>query len=205
MDIVSIEPLGDTQLTLRVEPAHIATIARFVRNAQIDGVTDVVASYATIGVHFDPARVTSTDLADLVGSLAREDSDMPPAEPRSHVIRTRYDGEDLHDVAERTGLSPADVVEIHSSAEYRVLVVGFVPGFAYLGALDERLALPRRESPRKRVPPGSVAIAERQTGIYPSATPGGWHIIGTTGEILFDPRRAKPALFEVGDTVRFTR
>ena len=101
--------------------------------------------------------------------------------------------------------SPADVIDIHSSAEYRVLVVGFVPGFAYLGALDERLALPRRESPRKRVPPGSVAIAERQTGIYPSATPGGWHIIGTTDEVLFDPRKAKPALFEVGDTVRFTR
>jgi len=122
---------------------------------------------------------------------------------RVHHIRVRYDGEDLDEVARRTQLTTAEVVSIHIAALYRVFVIGFVPGFAYLGPLDARLALPRRDSPRKRVPPGSVAIAERQTGIYPSATPGGWHIIGSTTERMFDPSRLEPSLLSVGDRVKF--
>jgi len=118
-------------------------------------------------------------------------------------VPVRYDGEDLEEVATRTGLSTAEVIRIHSAQMYRVLVIGFVPGFAYMGQLDPRLVLPRREAPRKRVPPGSIAIAEAQTGIYPSATPGGWHLIGTTTAKLFDPGRDRPALFSVGDRVVF--
>jgi KipI family sensor histidine kinase inhibitor len=109
----------------------------------------------------------------------------------------------MEDVARRTGLSIDEVIGIHSGREYRVYVIGFVPGFAYLGTLDERLALPRRESPRKRVPQGAVAIADRQTGIYPSSTPGGWNLIGTAKAVLFDPEREQPALFRAGDRVRF--
>ena len=106
-------------------------------------------------------------------------------------------------MANRTGLSTAEVISLHSEMDYRVFVTGFVPGFAYLGELDERLSLPRREAPRKRVPAGSVAIAERQTGVYPASTPGGWHLIGTTTEKMFDPGRSRPALLCVGDLVRF--
>src|SRR4029079_7448138 len=109
----------------------------------------------------------------------------------------------LEEVAKRTGLTTEEVIAIHASTTYRVLVIGFVPGFAYLGQLDLGLALPRRESPRKRVPAGSVAIAEAQTGIYPSPTPGGWHLIGTTDVRMFDPGRKKPALLSAGDRVRF--
>ena len=114
-----------------------------------------------------------------------------------------YDGEDLDDVCRRTKLNRPEVIEIHSGREYLVMVVGFVPGWAYLGQLDPRLIVPRRESPRKRVPPGSVAIAEAQTGVYPSGTPGGWNLIGTTTEKMFDVMQGEPALLRVGDRVRF--
>ena len=110
---------------------------------------------------------------------------------------------DIGEVAERTGLSVADIIRVHSEREYRVYVIGFVPGFAYLGTLDERLALPRRATPRKRVPAGSVGIADRQTALYPSTTPGGWHLIGTTEARLFDPRGEPPSILAVGDRVRF--
>jgi KipI family sensor histidine kinase inhibitor len=122
---------------------------------------------------------------------------------KTHTIPVRYDGEDLDDVARRTNLSRDQVIEIHAGTTYRVFVIGFVPGWAYLGTLDSRLVLPRRESPRKRVPSGSVAIAEAQTGIYPAETPGGWHLKGTTDVRLFDHKREDPALFAVGDRVRF--
>ena len=129
--------------------------------------------------------------------------DVAAAEARSHHVKVRYDGEDLEDVARQTGLTTEEVVRIHSGREYRVYVLGFVPGFAYLGTLDERLSLPRRSTPRKQVPPGSVAIAELQTAVYPSATPGGWHLIGRTDVTLFDAGSESPSLFRVGDTVRF--
>jgi KipI family sensor histidine kinase inhibitor len=124
--------------------------------------------------------------------------------PQTHVIPVRYDGEDLDDVARRTNLTVEDVITIHSGAEYRVFVIGFVPGFAYLGPLDPRLVVARRDSPRKRVPAGSVAIAEAQTGVYPAETPGGWHLIGTTDVKMFDAMRESPALLAVGDRVRFS-
>jgi KipI family sensor histidine kinase inhibitor len=97
------------------------------------------------------------------------------------------------------------VISIHSSAEYRVFVTGFVPGWGYLGVLDQRLRLPRRATPRTRVPAGSVAIAESQTGVYPSATPGGWHLIGSTDVQMFDPQQTPPSLLSVGDRVKFER
>ena len=128
-----------------------------------------------------------------------------PGVLRVHHIPVTYDGEDLDKVATRTGLTPEEVIAIHSRETYRVLVIGFVPGFAYLGQLDPRLVIPRRESPRKRVPAGSVAIAEAQTGIYPSATPGGWHLIGTTAAKLFNPDDERPARLIVGDQVQFVR
>jgi KipI family sensor histidine kinase inhibitor len=121
-------------------------------------------------------------------------------------ITVRYGGEDGPDmaaVAERTGLTPAQVVDAHASTVYRVYLVGFVPGFAYLGVLPPELVLPRREEPRVRVPRGSVAIAARQTAVYPSETPGGWHLIGRSDATLWDIDREPPALLEPGQRVRF--
>ena len=118
---------------------------------------------------------------------------LPP--PRTHVVPVRYDGPDLADVATHTGLVSDEVVRIHAGGTYRVLFVGFAPGFAYLGGLDRRIACPRRSSPRQRVPAGSVAIGDAYTAVYPSVSPGGWNLIGTAAE----PPRGLAA----GDLVRF--
>lgn len=115
-----------------------------------------------------------------------------------------YDGEDLDEVAQRTGLDRCEVVGRHSGRDYHVWLLGFTPGFPYLGVLDESLHLPRRETPRARIAAGSVAIAGMQTGIYPGESAGGWHIIGRTTRPIFDPQRPDPFLLKPGDTVRFT-
>ncbi|HEY8513915.1 MAG TPA: 5-oxoprolinase subunit PxpB [Candidatus Binatia bacterium] len=122
---------------------------------------------------------------------------------RVHEVAVRYDGEDLADVARHAGLSVDEVIARHTAAEYRVAFVGFQPGFAYLAGLPRELHVPRRATPRPRVPQGSVAIGGEWTGIYPSPTPGGWHILGSTDVGLFDPTAEPPALLQPGDRVRF--
>lgn len=208
----TIAPLGDSIITVTFGEGisdDLSTIvvaqARAIESAELMGVTDVVPSYASLGVYYDPFTIGFADLHDRLATVlsAAARADSVTVEPRTHLIRARYDGEDLDEVARATGLTTEEVVGIHSGREYRVYVLGFVPGFAYLGTLDARLSLPRRASPRKQVPAGSVAIAELQTAIYPSATPGGWHLIGRTDVKLFDPGSESPSLFRVGDTVRF--
>ncbi len=214
MMVPLVTPLGDGALTLTFgngisEELSEAVVmrARAIGDAAIVGVTDVVPSYATVTIFYDAATIGYDDIRRRVLDVVGDGGDFEPSsaqvERRIHRIAVVYDGEDLAEVAKRTGLSTAGVISLHSEMEYRVFVTGFVPGFAYLGVLDERLSLPRREAPRKRVPAGSVAIAERQTGVYPASTPGGWHLIGTTTERMFDPRRSRPALLCVGDLVRF--
>ena len=212
MSYPEIAPLGDSMVTVTFgegisEELNRLVVARSrdVATAAMIGVSDIVASYAAVGIHYDPLVIAYADLRDRLLSIFAEPSVAGDSLNGAtlHSIKVRYDGEDIAEVAQRTGLSVSDVISIHSEREYRVYVTGFVPGFAYLGVLDERLALPRRDSPRSKVPAGSVAIAERQTGIYPSMTPGGWHIIGNTDVRLFDPAREAPALFRAGDLVRF--
>ena len=209
-----MSPLGDGGISVRFGDGisealseEVVSHARAIAGAEIVGVTDIVPSYATLTVFYDGTRIGYEDLQRRLDTvLASGEPDRRARESPSvtlHRIPVVYDGEDLDEVADRAGLTRDDVISIHSEAEYRVFVTGFVPGFAYLGILDERLALPRRESPRKRVPAGSVAIAERQTGVYPAATPGGWHLIGTTAERMFDADRNPPSLLQVGDRVRF--
>ena len=209
-------PLGDSAITIivgkgisRELSAEVTRLARAVTNAKIDGVADVVPSYASFTVYYDhrvagyeriatTLRKTVADASEGNASLAEQGHDK-----RTIRIPVRYDGEDLGDVAIRTELTRDRVIELHSSRQYHVYVIGFVPGFAYLGELDNALVLPRRAAPRKRVPAGSVAIAEAQTGVYPFSTPGGWHLIGTTPVAMFDTSADEPALLRVGDTVIF--
>ncbi|HEX6575269.1 MAG TPA: 5-oxoprolinase subunit PxpB [Gemmatimonadaceae bacterium] len=205
----TVSPLGDSAITLTFGEGISADLndrvvaeAKRITAARIHGVRDVVPSYASLTVHYDPLRITYADLRAQLSAVPMS-ATQRETQSRLHLITVDYNGEDLDDVARRTKLSSDDVISIHSSIEYRVFVIGFVPGFAYLGPLDQRLVLPRRESPRKRVPAGSVAIAEAQTGIYPAETPGGWHLIGISETNLFDARREQPSLFAVGDTVRF--
>lgn len=207
-------PLGDSAITLRFGESISAELSRDVAHAmqllaaeRIDDVVEIVPSYAALAVFYDSLAVGYDEMRQRIGD-ALEQPDGVGEEIASQtrdalLISVRYDGEDLDDVCRRTNLTRDDVIDLHSNREYRVQVIGFVPGFAYLGTLDERLALPRRESPRSRVAAGSVGIADLQTGIYPSATPGGWNIIGTTDLVLFNPHRTSPALLRVGDTVRF--
>lgn len=170
-----------------------------------------VPAYASLLVPYDPLLLTAPEahrqLTDvMVGWTTLDPADSPTAPGREHVVAVRYGGDagpDLAEVASRLGRSEVDVIERHAAVAYCVFMLGFSPGFPYLGPLPDDLVLPRRATPRTSVPAGSVAIAGRQTGIYPAATPGGWHLIGRTDAVLWDPTRQRPALLEPGDTVRF--
>lgn len=127
----------------------------------------------------------------------------PARAPHRHLIPVVYDGVDLAEVARQLGVGGGEVIALHSAPDYCVEAIGFAPGFPYLSGLDPRLRLPRRKVPRERVPKGSVAVAARYSGIYPFATPGGWHLLGTTDAVLFDERESDPCLMRVGDFVKF--
>ena len=165
-------------------------------------VRQAIAGYASVTVQFSPTQIGHEALGAAIRRLA---SRRPPmAEPgRLHRIPVVYDGPDMEAVAAVLGLPASKIVEMHTRPIYRVFLVGFVPGWGYLGPLPEELELPRRQVPRTRVPAGSVAIAGRQTGIYPLETPGGWHLIGTTSVRLFLPDSDPPCLFRAGDRVKF--
>jgi KipI family sensor histidine kinase inhibitor len=211
-DVPSTVPLGDTALTIRVGDrvdaavaARARALADRIRAAGVPAVREVVMGYAAVSVWYDALHADYATVADALQPFITQD--LPPAlsssTVREHTIPVRYDGPDLPDVARRTGLSVSDVVARHSGRWYDVYLIGFVPGWAYLGDLDPSLVLPRRATPRTRVPAGSVAMAGAQTGVYPLATPGGWHLIGTTSTVLFDEHAEPPALLAPGDRVRF--
>lgn len=170
------------------------------------GLTDIIPAYTSVLVRFDPMMVTSSTMHDALCGLLDRVQDTPLPSGRLVRIPVSYggaDGPDLDAVARLLGLSPADIIKGHSSATYRVAFLGFLAGFPYLSGLPRALAVPRLDTPRTRVPPGSVAIAEHQAGIYPVESPGGWRILGRTEARLFDPRRDPPSLFRPGDRVRF--
>jgi KipI family sensor histidine kinase inhibitor len=216
-------PLGDAAFTIRLGDAatvenaeRAAALAESIRRAAFDGVSEIVPSVASVTVYLEERRAKSGEQRERVeralrafvqdaGAAARSVPGSPATERHaaSHVVPVRYDGADLDDVAARTGLSRDDVIARHSAREYHVLALGFLPGWAYLGPLDPALKLPRRTTPRTRIPAGSVAIAGLQTGVYPRVSPGGWHLLGTTDVVLFDPERDRPSLFRPGDRVRF--
>jgi KipI family sensor histidine kinase inhibitor len=209
-DTPVIDRLGDEALivtfgdTISWEVGtEVRAAADRIRAMQADSVTDVVPAYTTLAVYFDSTRTGFDVVADVVTRALGGLADIPVPDSRLIEIPVSYDGPDLSDVAERTGLKIAEVIERHSSRTYRAYMSGFVPGFAYLGDLDRSLVLPRRITPRVRVPAGSVAIAGEQTAVYPLETPGGWHLIGTTDARLFDATRREPALIRPGDSVRF--
>lgn len=171
-----------------------------------------VPGYASLLVPYDPLRISADqareDVAAIVGEVAEGVGSRPTEEPDAPLLEilVRYggtDGPDLPEVARRLGLDEAAVIGLHAGAMYRVFMLGFTPGFPYLGPLPDALVLPRRSTPRIRVPAGSVAIAGAQTGVYPVETPGGWHLIGRTDLPLWDPSRRPPTLLEPGGRVRF--
>lgn len=174
--------------------------------ADIRGITELVPTYRSLYIQYDPLQICLEELksrlVEIEGSLSR--IDLPP--PRIVKVPTLYGGEygpDLASVAEYHGITQREVVEIHKSRDYLVYMLGFTPGFAYLGGLSERISTPRLETPRLRVPAGTVAIAGQQTGVYPVESPGGWRLLGRTPIKLFDPHKEPPSAMQPYDYVRF--
>jgi inhibitor of KinA len=200
-------PLGESallaELGTRLDTAlNTRAIALAAALRKRRDVRQAIAGYASVTVHFDPDQVSHEALTAAIRRLAAKRP--PMAEPgRLHRIPVIYDGPDLEVVSKVLGLDVAKLVEIHTRPIYRVFLLGFVPGWGYLGPLPEELELPRRQVPRTTVPAGSVAMAGRQTGIYPLTTPGGWHLIGRTSVKLFLPDSDPPCLFRAGDRVKF--
>ena len=228
MDIV---PLGDSALIIRVrEQFHDAVeetldqvlgVFQQLRKAAIPGVIELAPAYTSVAVFFDPVAFsksseTSDNLFDSLATRIREIV-APGADRRKQARISRSNvrvveipvcyhpdfAPDIDDVARHAQMSKEQVVAIHSTAAYRVACVGFVPGFPFLAGLPKKLATPRRDTPRKEIPPGSVGIGGTQTGIYPLRSPGGWNLIGRTPLKLFDPVKNPPTLVSPGDRVRF--
>jgi inhibitor of KinA len=208
-------PAGDAawlvELPERIDPVvnqRAIDIASRVARARLPFILDVVIGYRTVMVYVDPMADGADTTESRLRSIIAEPAADTVAEGGSVEVPVCYDGTfgpDLPDVAAYARCHVADVIERHLAVEYRVFVVGFVPGFAYMAPVDPSIAAPRRSSPRVKVPRGSVAIAAGQTGIYPAETPGGWNLIGRTPIRPYAPDRANPFLFRAGDRVRFRR
>lgn len=211
---MTIRECGDSMLLVElaavidpvVNERAIALAAR-LRGRRLRGVRDIAPGYCTVGVHFDPLQ---TDLPALERAIADEAAVV--AEIETLPVKTPIeigvhyggdDGPDLEAVAVHAGCTPAEVIARHAARVYRVYMLGFVPGFAYMGRVDASIATARHRVPRERVPAGSVGIAGEQTGVYPVASPGGWQLIGRTSRLMFDPKRTPPSLLAPGDLVRF--
>lgn len=222
-----VRDVGDSALLLEVGATHgsppravidarvnarAIAIAAAVRQRAIPGVRDVVSTFRSVAVFFDPL---ATDVAAVAASLHEASAavtpssarfDEGPSSGRTIEVPVAYGGElgpDLDDVAAFAGCSQQAVIDRHTAPTYRVFMLGFLPGFAYMASVDETIAMPRRAAPRLRVAAGSVGIAGRQTAIYPRESPGGWQIVGRTPMAVFDPARTPPSLFSPGDQVRF--
>ena len=219
MNTFRIVAAGDAafivELENRIDPVVNDTaiaLAKAIQTAAVPGVRDVVPTYRSVAIHFDPLRSDYDALVARVnrwmedGSPYRSEArpayrDTPPV--RVPVCYSSEFGPDLPDVAAFAAVSEAEAVRLHTSRIYRVFMLGFMPGFPYMGIVDQRIAAPRLSTPRVRVPVGSVGIAGMQTGIYSVSTPGGWRIIGRTPLKPFDLSRGEPVLFKPGDAVQF--
>lgn len=210
--MIRFEPAGAEALLLVLAerpdaelPLRIAALAERIRVELGELLTDLVPGWTTLLLHYDLLRTDHLQLAERLAPLLEAwlVEPAPASAARLQEIPVWYAGADLAEVARACKLSVDQVIELHSATEYRVGAIGFAPGFAYLGELHERLALPRRATPRTLVPAGSLAIAERQTAIYPQASPGGWHLLGLCPWRLFDARRTPPCPLALGDRVRF--
>ena len=210
---MTIVSAGDSALVAefeeRIDPAvnaRVVNLATALDGARAAGIRDIVPTYRSVTVYFDPLRTDRDTLASWIGEMAALPGTSAVEEPTAHRIPVCYGGElgpDLGAVAAYSGLTEADVIQTHAMRTYRVFMLGFLPGFAYMGTVDARIGAPRRSTPRTRVPAGSVEIAGTQTGVHPTDAPGGWHLLGRTPVRFFDASRAEPALLKPGDTVQF--
>ena len=213
LEIVRVAAAGDSALLIEFQQtidsrinARAIALAERLRRRCGTAVRDAVVGYATLTVYFDPLVVDGAWMEAEARDAAAVMDDIQVAGGSEIDVPVCYGGEfgpDIADVAAFGGCSEQEVIALHVTTPYRVYMVGFVPGFAYMAAVDQRIAAPRRAAPRAAVPCGAVAIAGGQTGIYPAVTPGGWNIIGRTPLKPYDPERRTPFLLQPGDTVKF--
>ena len=210
----TISPVGDCAISIDfgqvIDPKinrHIRQIIEQIKDLQLDGIIELVPTYCALLVQYDALVYSSSDICRILAPTLPESVTDSANELVTIVeIPTVYGGEfgpDLGFVASYNHLSEAEVVSIHSGTDYLVYMLGFIPGFTYLGGMDPRIATPRLSSPRTLIPAGSVGIAGEQTGTYPSDSPGGWQIIGRTPVTMYDMSKEQAALLQAGDYVRY--
>lgn len=207
-----IFPIGDAALTIEFGNLideklneFIINFSQTIDNQPFEGFVESVPAYSSLSIFYELNQENSYQKIKkyLVNLINQFDWKANIIQKQIIEIPTIYDGEDLELVADYCQISVEDLIKIHSSATYRVFMMGFLPGFAYLGGMDERISIPRKETPRIKVSAGSIGIAGRQTGIYPLESPGGWQLIGRTKLKLFDKNLPTPTLLKAGDLVKF--
>lgn len=208
-----IRPCGETAVSVELGEIidrslneRVHGLCRRIKSLEVQGIVDLNPTYRSLLIQYDPWLCSYERLLLVIDECLDLPSDGEKTSPELIEIPVCYGGHfgpDLVTVADFLGLTPAQVVELHAAPVYHVYMIGFTPGFPYLGGLDERLFIPRRKEPRSIVPAGSVGIADRQTGVYPVETPGGWHLIGRTPLKLLDLDRPRPFLLSPGCRVRF--
>ncbi|WP_266206002.1 5-oxoprolinase subunit PxpB [Pontibacter kalidii] len=213
-------PLGDNAVALlfgeTISPdihRRILAVAQALEQQPFAGLVEFVPAFTSLTVYYDPWVLSQQGKLDAYSEVVRQLGILVEQVQETHtkparvvelpVVYGGIYGPDLEEVAEHAGLSTDEVVRIHSSGTYHVYMIGFAPGFPYLGGMDVRLSVPRKADPRNRIPAGSVGIAGAQTGVYSISTPGGWQLIGRTPLQLFNPGRDNPSLLQAGDEVRF--
>jgi KipI family sensor histidine kinase inhibitor len=214
-ETLAFAPLAESAVLVRigdgeeVDPVvvdSVTALTHAIERAAIPGVVDLVPAYATILIEFDPAETDNELVEAAVRMIAASGVSAPEHQARVVIIPVSYGGAhgpDLEETARALGLTPDELVRLHSDADYRVACMGFSPGWAYLIGLPRELTIPRRNEPRTRIPSGSVAVGGGQTGVYPLESPGGWHLIGRTPLRMFDLGRSEPFLLQPGDHVKF--
>jgi inhibitor of KinA len=208
-------PLSENALTIRFSNdvneqvnQYVHRFTFWLEQQRWEGIIDIVPAFSSLTIYYDPLVLGTYEQVckQLQAQLERIEEATPSVQERTIIIPVCYGGEfgpDLKEVAQYHRLTEEEVIRIHSHGKYKVYMIGFAPGFAYLGGLSSKIATPRRTTPRTMIPAGSVGIAGGQTGVYPLSTPGGWQIIGRTPLQLFRPNHRQPSLLRAGDVVRF--
>jgi len=210
---MKITPMGDSGAIIRFDPQiriethrQIRAFTAYLDDHPFDGMVEYVPAFTTVTIFYDPLVIRYFAAERLIREMLDAFPNVTDEAGRTIEIPVCYGGEfgpGIKEVAERNGMSVDEVISIHTGGEYLVYMVGFAPGFPYLGGMDEKIAAPRRVAPRLTIPAGTVGIAGTQTGVYPIETPGGWQLIGRTPIHLFRPQENPPSLLAAGDVVRF--
>ena len=213
MEKIRVLTAGDSALLLQFEQRigedvnrRISATVKLLKMQQIEGIVDMIPAYASLLVQYNPLVIRYEEIYKRVSAIVKMDTKVESMEKKVWEIPVLYGGElgpDFSYVAEHAGISGEELIRLHSEEDYLVYMLGFLPGFTYLGGLEEKLHTPRLENPRVKIPAGSVGIGGSQTGVYPVDSPGGWQLIGRTPVKMYDPEKQDPILVQAGEYIHF--